>query len=192
MTDLEMKKLLEEILDIQQQFLAFRTKDQTTPARIQFSKPATENELGQLSTHLARHDLETPPSYRQFLRISNGIVRFRWQQSFSLRSTERIIHQSQEDESWDDLAEDYSELDGAATFGPVHRFIIGTGDITVVCAFDPDTVDELGEMKIIEFDIEANPPKVHANFEALLRSDLAIYRKDLTREIQDRKDLADD
>lgn len=192
MTDREMQKLLEEIQETQQQFLAFRTKDQTKPPRIQFSEPANEDELNQLSTHLARHNLEVPPSYRQFLRISNGIVRFRWEQSFSLRSTQRIIQQSLDDESWDDLAEDYSELDDADTFGPVHRFIIGTGDITVVCAFDPDTVDEFGEMKIIEFDIEANPPKVHDNFEAFLRSDLTIYQQDLAREMQDRKDLADD
>ena len=47
-------------------------------------------------------------------------------------------------------------------------------------------------MKIFEFDIEANPPKMHDNLEAFLRSDLAIYQKDVAREMQDRTDLADD
>ena len=127
---------------------------------------------------------------RQFLRISNGIFRYRWQQNFSLRSTKTIIQQAEEDEAWDDLGEDFEalELEGD-DFGPIHRFIIGTGDVTVVCAFDPDTLDEHGEMKVIEFDVESNPPVVHSNLEAFFRHERELYKQDLARELKDRAKL---
>lgn len=192
MTNAEMRALLEDILEAQHQYLTLRSIDPTKLPRIQFAEPASNVEMNQLSAHLARHGLAIPPSYRQFLSISNGIHRFRWQESFSFRSTETIIQQAEEDEAWDDLDEDFANLEDVVPFGPVHRFIIGTGDITVVCAFDPDTLDEHGEMKVIEFNIEANPPRVHDNLEAFLRSDLELYRHDLAIELQDRENLADD
>jgi hypothetical protein len=178
MTDQEMKTLLEEIRNTQLQLLRLGTSS-ITPPQIEFNEPATDSSLNLLASHLAGLNLKTPPSYRQLLRVSDGIARFRWLQSFSFRSVQTLIQKSEDDAAWDDLAEDYSEFD--IQFGPVHHFIIGTGDVTAVCAFDPDSIDEYGEMKVIEFDIEGNEPIVHDNLEALLRSDLATYKSDLAR-----------
>ena len=103
---------------------------------------------------------------------------FRWDESFSLRSATDLIRAAEEDAGWDDFCEKYDDV------GPVHRCIIGTGDATVLCAFDPDTVDENGEMKLLEFDMEMNPPTVHDNLEAFFRSDLERHQEDLGLELE--------
>ena len=111
---------------------------------------------------------------------------FRWAESFSLRSTTDLIGEAEEDETWNDFGENFDDV------GPVHRCIIGTGDATVLCAFDPDTVDENGEMKLLEFDIEMNPPIVHDNLEAFFRLDLKRHQENLALELEDRANLEDD
>jgi hypothetical protein len=183
MTDNEFRTLLEQILDTQHKCVTF--EDESTE-KSKLSRPATDQELDQLSAHFEGRELRLPPSYRQFLKISNGVSMFRWDESFSLRSAAELIELAETDERWAGLCKEFDDV------GPVHRFIIGSGDLTTVCAFDPDTIDENGEMKLLEFDIEANPPTVHDNLEAFFRLELERHQEDLALELEDRADLEDD
>lgn len=184
MTDDEMRELLASILESQHEYLQFHCKD-PRPAP-QSSAPASDHEIARLESLLRRRGLTMSPLYRQFLRVSNGIAGFRVQTRFALRSIDEIISASADDDEWDEISEDFDDI------GPVHHFIIGTGDAIVVCGFDPDSIDDRGEMNVVEFDIEMNDPNVHADFEAFLRTELKNNRDDLAQELQDRAALEDD
>jgi len=184
MTNDEMRRILEDILEAQHEFLKFHSDQPEVLS--QLSAPASPQQLTRLDAFIGRRKLKLPPSYRQFLSVSNGIQIFRIQTRFALRSVEEIIAAETDDEGWDELSEDFDDV------GPVHHFIIGGGDAIVVCGFDPSTVDDRGEMKVIEFDVEMNDPNEHDDFEAFLRAELQNYQDDVAQAVQDRAALKDD
>lgn len=155
MTEGELRSLLEEILDTQHKCVSRRGRGIST-----LSSPITDQELQRLVDHLAGRGIRIPPSYGQLLKVSNGIPSFRFLESADTN-----------DHRWRNLCQ--------GGVGPVHRFVIGFGDVTRVCAFDPDTADDAGELRLLEFAIEGNPPKVHESLEAFLHLELKHHQQGL-------------
>lgn len=89
MTDDEMREILTRTREAQCECLRFQGEKDTVSNPL--AEPASEDELNKLSTHLARRGIQIPPSYRQFLKITNGSSRYRWLARFSLRSAAEIV-----------------------------------------------------------------------------------------------------
>lgn len=170
----QMSNLLDRLFEVQFQSDSFA---RDSPNRAQPQAPASKTEIARLESHLGAKSITIPPSYRQFLQIANGVKWYRSLQTFHLRSVQEIIDGAKEDSFWDWL-------------GPCD-FVIGRGDATSMCSFDPSTVDSSGEMAVVEFTVEADQT-VHANFVELLQYDLRYQEKNLAIEQAARANLADD
>ena len=171
-----MQRLLNEICETQ---LKVDSLTLSTPAKAsEHSAPATDTEIITLRANLAEQNLGLPPSFEQFLRITNGIKRYRYPERFNLRSISKLVGRKQSDKGWDFPA-------------PLCDFVIGRGNATAQCSFDPGSIDSMGEMAVVEFNVEGTRTD-HVNFEAFLRYDLAHHQFSLETEESDRANLADD
>jgi hypothetical protein len=175
MTPDEMRAIVVDTIETQFQANAYTVQP---PQRAVPRPPVSDEDLGALVAHLARRGIPLPPSYRQFLRLFDGIEGYRQLERFDLRSAAQVVAEADNDEEWDDLE-------------PINRFVIGAGYATVIAGFDPTTADERGEMKVVEFSSSGHPTE-HASFEAFLQYNLALFQRILTQEQQDRAGLADD
>lgn len=133
MNDEEMRNTLVETLELQSKNAQFRKR---RPADAHLSPPVSEEELRALDTHLASQGLSAPPSYRQFLLISNGIADYMQLSRLSLRSARQVVEEYESDEEYED-------------FAPLHEFVISTGNTSDFLAFDRRTLTSDGEMAVV-------------------------------------------
>jgi hypothetical protein len=136
MTDAQMRSMLESTLALQSKNAHFRKKKRPDA---KLAQPASASALARLEQHIARLGIVVPPSFVQFLRISDGIDDYMQIQRLSLRSAKQIVDSRESDEEWDD-------------FAPLHEFVIGSGDAGDFIAFDRSRVDSSGEMQVAWID----------------------------------------
>jgi hypothetical protein len=155
MKDAEMRTMLEETLQAHARNTAFRTKSPAPVAALQ--KPVSPGVLAQLERHCQRIGIALPPSFRQFLLISDGLPGYMEYVRMSLRSAEQIMASAPEDEyEWDE-------------YDPLHKFVIGSGDTMEFIAFDERSIDPAGEPAVVWVDLRGGET-TYANFEDLLWS----------------------
>jgi hypothetical protein len=133
MTNAEMRLLIEEAVRGQHRAATF------TPGAglARLRAPASTEALARLATHLSANGLRFPPSYRQFLSITDGIDDLMDRYGVSFRSADEVIAESASDRAW--------------AWTPVHRFVIASGNSNSFVGFDPRTVAPDGEMHAVLF-----------------------------------------
>jgi len=161
------KHLIEQIAEAEYGVQEFFSDE---PRRPVLNEPATEQELARLDVYLGKDGLNCPPSYRQFLRICNGIQGFR--PDFSLLPIERVIKGPSAD-----FKRDYPNL---------ARFMIGRGDDTrQYMALNPEKAkgEELEFVYVYDDGNEWRYP----NFGKYLETLLGELSATLEKERADRK-----
>ncbi|MCP3143889.1 SMI1/KNR4 family protein [Pyxidicoccus xibeiensis] len=108
-----------------------------------------------------------PPSYRQLLRVSNGIPGYMQAEHLSLRSAGEIVASQDDDTQWDEHA-------------PLHRFVIASGETYEFIAFDGTRSDATGEAPLIWVDPRRDVTELEG-FEAFLLAQLH-FQKDVLEE----------
>lgn len=182
MTNDEMKTMLEAILEAQQENA--RVRAQQRPVA-QLAKPASPPELARLEAHLARLGLKLPPSFRQFLSITNGIDGFMQDDSLSMRSTGDI-----EERFHGKVAGHIADKSAWADFAPLCNFVVASGATSAFVAFDPDT-EEGGEMDVVMVTEDGGRVEF-GSFEEFLEEQLTYQTDVLAAYHADHANLADD
>ena len=120
-----------------------------------------------LEAHLARQGMVLPPSYRQFLRVSNGLPGYMQTEHLSLRSAGEIVASQDDDTQWDE-------------HDPLHRFVIASGETYEFIAFDGTRADATGEAPLFWMDLRGDVAELEG-FEAFLLAQLQ-FQKDVLLE----------
>jgi hypothetical protein len=173
MTDAEMRLLIEETVRAQHAAAAFTLGAGLACLRA----PASPDALVRLARHLSASGLHFPPSYRQFLGITDGIDDLMDRYGVSFRSADEVIAESASDKAW------------ART--PVHRFVIASGNSNSFIGFDPRTVAPDGEMHVVLFD-DIGEENESDSLEQFLREQLDFFQSVVAGEQADRASLKDD
>ena len=175
MTNNQMKEILEATLALQSKNAIYQ-KEQLLDAHLASS--VSETDLFLLKQHVARLGVNVPPSFIQFLLITDGIEDYMQLQSLSLRSAKQIVESQHSDGQWDD-------------FAPLHEFVIASGDTSAFIAFDRSRVNPMGEMSVVWIDGTGSPTEF-ADFFNFLREQLQFQKDVLTVNEADRKNLPED
>jgi hypothetical protein len=133
MTDEEMRFLIEEAVRGQHRAAALTAGAGLARLRA----PASTEALARLATNLRANGLHFPPSYRQFLSITDGIDDLMDRYGVSFRPADEVIAGLANRQAW--------------TWTPVHRFVIASGNSNSFIGFDPRTVAPDGEMRAVLF-----------------------------------------
>jgi hypothetical protein len=161
----EMDDRMKEILELT---LAIQSKNANYEGNkipgAHLASPVTEVDLLKLKRHLARLEANIPPSFIQFLSITDGIEGYMQLQSLSLRSAKEIVESQQSDCQWDD-------------FAPLHEFVIASGDTGAFIAFDRSRASPSGEMPVVWIDESGN------------RTEFSDFYKFLQEQLQFQKDV---
>ncbi|MDR5741128.1 MULTISPECIES: SMI1/KNR4 family protein [unclassified Caballeronia] len=177
MNDDEMRAMLEETLRAQRANAAYRKKRAPTPTPT-LRAPVSADDLAALEKHCAHIGIPLPPSFRQFLRISDGVPGYMQYVRMSLRSARDIVESADSDEEeWDD-------------YDPLHKFVIVSGDTTEFIAFDERSIDSAGEPAVVWVGLSGDET-AYANFEDLLWSQREFQKDVLEGHIADRGSLPD-
>ncbi len=176
MNDAEMKTMLEETLDAQRRSAAYRP---SPPPGATLRPPVSAEDLERLERHCAHTGIPLPPSFRRFLRISDGVPGYMQLEGMSLRSARDIVDSAAADE------EEWDEYD------PLHKFVIVSGDTTEFIAFDGRSIDAEGEPAVVWVGLRGDETS-YANFEDLLWSQHRFQKDVLEAEEADRAKLPDD
>ena len=173
MTDAEMRQLIQETVGAQHRAAAF------TPGAglARLRAPASADALDRLAKYLSANGLRFPPSYRQFLSITDGIDDLMDRYGVSFRSADEVIAESASDKAW------------ART--PVHRFVIASGNSNSFVGFDPRTVAPDGEMHVVLID-DIGDEDESDSLEQFLREQLDFFEDVVSGEQADRAGLKDD
>lgn len=175
MTDQEMQELLDQTLAAQSKNARFHRPQ---PPDAHLSTPASQADLSLLAGHAARLGTRIPPSYAQFLRLTDGIDDYMQLQRLSLRPAKGIVDAQEEDAEWDD-------------FEPLHEFVIASGDTSDFIAFDYTRADDAGEMPVVWIDGRGDRTEFD-DFVAFLRAQLEFQQSLLMANEADRSGLRDD
>ena len=171
-----MKAMLEVTLGIQSRNAAFR---KSPPREATLQQPVSVEDLARLERHCEDLKIQLSPSFRQFLRISDGIPSYMQLEGMSLRSACEIVESAWSDE------EEWDEHD------PLHKFVIVSGDTTEFIAFDERSIDAAGELAVVWVGLRGDET-TYANFEDLLWSQQQFQKDVLKANEADRANLPDD
>jgi len=163
----DLKSVVQEVVDLQHKAnLVYGIK----PDKPEPNPPASDDEIEELKAELKRRGLPLPPSYRQFLAVSNGIRAFIAE--LNLLSAKGVLQPVKEE-----LEEDFPSLS---------RFVVANGNTSEFISLDPDTVDANGEMEAVWM-MEDGGEFRYANFATLLTSLRDQLRKTVKLAKADRK-----
>lgn len=176
MNDAEMKAMLEETLSSQGRNATY---DESPEPHATLQQPVSAEDLAKLETHCERIGITLPPSFRQFLQISDGVPGYMQLENMSLRSAREIVESSKPDE------EQWGEYD------PLHKFVIVSGDTTEFIAFDERSIDAAGEPAVVWVGLRGDET-TYADFEDLLWSQQQFQKDVLEANEADRANLRDD
>lgn len=176
MNDEEMKAVLEKTLIAQSRNAAY---DRSPAPGSTLQSPVSAEDLARLERHCARIGIPLPPSFRQFLLISDGIPGYMELEGMSLRSARQIVESAESD------AEEWDEYD------PLHKFVIVSGNTTEFIAFDERSIDAAGEPAVVWVDLRGDEAS-YASFEDLLRSQQEFQESVLRTKEADRTNLRGD
>lgn len=176
MTDADLKALLETTLSVQCRNAAFRTRRLPDG---QLRAPVPDQELATLEQHVSRLGVSLPPTFKQFLRITNGVEGYMQYQRLSLRSAQQIVDAQESDElQWED-------------FAPLHELVIGSGETSDFIAFDHSRADPQGEMPVVVVDGSGGQTEF-TDLEEFVRFQLKFQQDVLQSNEADRKNLPAD
>lgn len=183
MTRDEMKAMLEEILETQRENARVRGQQRAATG---LAKPATPPEIARLEAHLARIGAKLPPSFRQFLSITNGIDGFMQDENLSMRSALAI------EERFAGTAKGHiADPKAWADFAPLCNFVFASGETAAFVAFDPDTANDDGEMDVVMITEDGGRVEF-GTFDEFLEEQLTYQTDVLEAYRADHADLADD
>jgi hypothetical protein len=135
-TDDEMKCLLENTIDLQNKNMKYESGKFPES---KMNAPISNEELARFEYNMRLRSNRIPPSFRQFLKICNGIKSYISFAFLSLRSTDEIIR--------------YADTDriNLSEFSPLNEFVFASaeGHTSAFVAFDKSRIDEKGEMKVV-------------------------------------------
>jgi hypothetical protein len=176
MTDQEMREILETTLATQSKNARFQ-KRQVDAARL--SGPVSPVDFARLERYAARHGTQVPPSFAQFLRITDGIEDYCQVAALSIRSAARVMESREIDDEWKD-------------FAPLHEFVIASGDYSSdFIAFDRDHPQATGELPVVWIDGRGDRTEF-PDFVAFLREQLRFQVDVLATNEADRANLPAD
>ncbi|CAL8480009.1 SMI1/KNR4 family protein [Caballeronia sp. S22] len=178
MNDAEMKCMLEQTLADQSRNAGYRMKESPAPQAL-LQAPVSAADLAALEAHCAHIGIAVPPSFRQFLQISDGVPDYMRYVGMSLRSALEIVESAGSDE------EEWDEYD------PLHKFVIVAGDTAEFIAFDVHSIDTAGEPAVVWVGLRGDET-TYANFEDLLWSQQRFQKDVLNANLADRANLPDD
>ena len=176
MTDEEMKEVLESTLMTQRENASYRKRPRPDA---HLATPVAQADLSRLEKHVARLGVNVPPSFIQFLRLTDGIVDYMQINNLSLRSAKEIVDSQQIDDR------DHDE------FAPLHEFIFASGDTREFLAFDDSRVDPSGEMPVVWVDLRGQSIEF-GDFPEFLREQLKFQKDVLKGKKGDRANLPAD
>jgi hypothetical protein len=136
MTEIEMRCLLENTLDTQNENMKYESEKFPES---EMNAPISDEELARFEYNMRLRENRMPPSFRQFLKICNGIKSYISYKFLSLRSADEIINLADTDKT--NLNE----------FSPLNEFVIasGEGHTGAFVSFDKNRIDERGEMRVV-------------------------------------------
>lgn len=173
MHQLEMKKLLDRIIEAKYQENSFFYDD---PERPKPGTPASELDLRELDVFLAKKGLKAPNDYRSFLMTYNGI-RHVLSPELSLLPAAAVLTAK---------ANVIQEL--AEEFPSCADFVIGAGSTPEFVAFDINAVSAEGDFEVVWISGDMNEWR-SKSFREFLERYLAILESRVFKERKDRENL---
>lgn len=169
----EVKDLVDQIIEAEYKVNSFYDEQPTRPKG---NKSASNLELEQLDSHLAKKGFIAPDIYIKMLSVYNGVENL-FADSFSLMSINEVIE------------EDYGILDEMIDdFPSCCEFVIAGGNTTEFIGFDISESSEDGGYQVVWVSDEGDEWRSE-NFEAFLKDYLLQLESNILSQEKDRKNL---